>query len=140
MRFWLDTEFNGYGGELISLALVSDDDDEFYEAVEIRAEPTTWVRVNVMPILNQPPIPPELLATRLRNFLGRFDRAHIIADWPDDIAYFCRALITAPGEMITTPPLTFELRHDLPGTSGTSEIPHNALADARALRKSGLRL
>lgn len=39
------------------------------------------------------------------------------------------------GEYVLTPPLTLELLTHLPSTSWVSSIPHNALEDARALRR-----
>ena len=66
----------------------------------------------------------------LRLWLAQFDAVHIVADWPEDIAHFCKALITGPGYRLDTPPLTMEvLRID-----AGSELPHNALADARGIR------
>ena len=50
---------------------------------------------------------------------------------PEDIAHFCQSLIVGPGARINTPHLTMEIRRDL---DAVSEIPHNALSDARAIR------
>ena len=59
----------------------------------------------------------------------------IIADWPDDIRYFCQAIITAPGQMVNIPRLTFELaRVDAYPSQLAGAVQHNALWDARALR------
>lgn len=127
---YLDTEFNGFGGELISLALVGDT-SEFYSVLPPPAVIDPWVLENVMPRLFRDADSHEVFQKRLSVWLGQFERIHIVADWPDDIAYFCRALITGPGERIDTPPLTFEIRRDL-GSEG-SRMPHNALADACAL-------
>jgi hypothetical protein len=59
----------------------------------------------------------------------------IVADWPDDIAYFCALLITGPGDMVPIGSLKFEFVSS-PGfsTAAISRVPHNALHDARALR------
>lgn len=138
MRFFLDTEFNGYRGQLISLALVGDDGSEFYEVLRCRKPVDPWVAQHVIPILGKFPVADEAMLSRsLQAFLGRFDRVHIVVDWPDDIKYFCEVLVVGPGKCISTPPLTFEIRHDLPSTAETSELPHNALADARALAHWG---
>ena len=56
-------------------------------------------------------------------------------DWPEDIEHFCAALICGPGMRINTPPLTMEIRRDL---NGASQLPHNALADAKANRLAQL--
>ena len=52
---YLDCEFNGYKGDLISLALVIDDNNYFYEVLGC-PNPVPWVAENVMPILNKEPI------------------------------------------------------------------------------------
>jgi hypothetical protein len=136
MRIWIDTEFNEFQGALISMALVSEDGQQFYESVGC-ANPGPWVKHNVMPILNVAPIAMWQLRTRLFQFLSRFDSVHLVADWPEDIKHFCDTLITGPGQRINTPPLTMEIRRDL---DAMSALPHNALADALAMRDVHLRL
>jgi len=136
MRIWIDTEFNEFRGELISLALVAEDGREFYEVLPCK-KPGNWVAANVMPILGKPPIAPQQLALYLQNWLSWFDTVHIVADWPEDIEHFCRALIVGPGLRINTPPLTMEVRRDL---DGISQLPHNALADAKANRLAHLEM
>ena len=129
MRLFIDCEFNEFRGELISMALVSEDGGEWYEVLPC-AEPGSWVAEHVIPLLGQEAVSlPELQAS-LHTWLAQFDTVHIVADWPEDIAHFCETLITGPGMRLDTPPLTFEvLRVD-----SVSLLPHNALADARALR------
>jgi hypothetical protein len=133
---WLDTEFNGWGGELISLALVDDNDRQFYEVLACDT-PNPWVLSNVIPVLGLRPVPLAFMQLRLQQWLGAYDSVHVVADWPDDVAYLCRALITGPGERLDTPALTFEIRRDL---DATSAIPHNALEDAKAMRARHLQL
>lgn len=131
MRLFIDGEWNGYRGELISMALVAEDGREFY-AVLGCANPEPWVAENVMPKLAGTRESIDSAQVRLSLFLAQFDAAHIVADWPEDIERFCRLLITGPGTRIDTPPLTMEIvRVDAP-----SKNPHNALADARGLRDS----
>lgn len=130
MNIYIDTEFNGFGGELISLAMVDEGGREFYAVLNC-PEPTPWVAANVMPVLGQPFASLRMLQTRMQAWLAEYPSVHIVADWPEDIAHFCQALITGPGMRIDTPPLTMEVRRDL--DSGQSAIPHNALEDARAI-------
>lgn len=112
------------------MALVADDGQEFYEVLPCE-NPGKWVNQHVIPILNQEPVPLAVFEIRLQKFLYQYKAVHIIADWPEDIKYFCEALITGPGERLNTPPLTMEiLRFD-----SDSALPHNALADARANAK-----
>lgn len=130
MRIWIDTEFNEFKGALISMALVAEDGHEFYESLGCE-NPGPWVAKNVMPIIFRETVSFEIFQSRLWKFLGQFDSVHLIADWPEDIAHFCQALIAGPGQRINTPALTMEIRRDL---DAVSAMPHNALADARAIR------
>ena len=133
MKFYLDTEFNGFEGELISLALVSEQGHEWYEVLSHdHLKIDNWVKENVMPILNKKPVSKEEFVTSLTLFLNKFKEVEICADWPDDIAYFNKALITGPGKMV---PLfsNIKFKLDLSLSTEYSKIPHNALEDAKAL-------
>ena len=130
MKLFLDCEFNGFKGELISMALVAPDGQEFYEVLPCE-NPGAWVAEHVMPILNKPAVSIEAFQASLQRFLMKFDAVHIVADWPEDIQHFCNSLITGPGSRLNTPPLTMEVvRIDAP-----SDQPHNALADARGIER-----
>ena len=143
MRYFLDTEFNGFGGELISVGLVPEHgDQEFYAVLKLPEVLHPWVARHVVPYLGA--APPcmggtELsrldAALELMHFLAGDDDPWIVADWPDDIAYFCALLITGPGDMVPIGSLKFEFVSS-PGfsTAAISKVPHNALHDARALR------
>ena len=149
MRYFLDTEFNGFGGALLSLALVGEDSrDELYFIVKAPTDLHPWVERNVMPFLDHvpsahraPPLERADAAHALGNFLAHDHDAEIIADWPEDIAQINMLLLTGPGEIVRTPPLRFRF-YPLPGfsTAGSSAVPHNALHDARALRDHVLSL
>jgi hypothetical protein len=134
MNIYIDCEYNGFGGNLISMALVSVDGQEFYEVLKC-AKPVEWVAVNVMPILNKEPVSTSLFQHKLQNFLMQYNNVHIIADWPEDISHFCSALLTGPGTRLNTPLLTMEVRRDL---HGDSRLPHNALEDARGIAEAAL--
>jgi two-component system phosphate regulon sensor histidine kinase PhoR len=74
-------------------------------------------------------------ANHIASYLSGDREATIIADWPDDIAYFCALLVTGPAEIVTLHDLHFELINAAGFSSAaTSRVPHNALHDARALR------
>jgi hypothetical protein len=143
MRYFLDCEYDGFGGPLLSLALVPDDaSEEYYAVLEHERPCTDWVERHVVPYLETVPqalkARPQTsadVARDLSRWLEPFDEVDIIADWPDDIAYFCRVLTTSNGQMVTVPPLCFRLLN-LAGfsTARNSKVPHNALHDARALR------
>lgn len=148
MRYFLDTEFNGFGGDLISLALVPEHgDQEFYAQLSLPEELHPWVSRHVVPYLNSvpesvqhEPVSRLKAAEGLVMYLAQDDEPVIVADWPDDIAYFCSLLITGPGDMVPIGSLRFEFVSS-PGfsTAAISRVPHNALHDARALRDFVLR-
>jgi hypothetical protein len=134
MRLFLDTEFNGFQGSLISMALVPEDKTkpEFYKELHITEQLHPWVRENVVPHLILPPIGYGEFQNALANYLWNVGESIIIADWPDDIRYFCESLITGPGQMIN---LMNNVKFELDfGIEYESLVPHNALHDARAIR------
>jgi len=133
MKIWIDTEFNGHGGELISMALVAENGKEWYGVRDHDYPIDPWVREHVIPFLGQDPDADSTLHESLNQYLHGFDSVHIIADWPADIAHFCRFLECKPGCRIGPLNMTFEINSDLPDTAAFSAIPHNALEDARAL-------
>ena len=137
MKLFIDTEFNEYKGELISMALVAEDGSEWY-GVRFCDAPGWWVGEHVMPHLNQAPERDSDLRSSLSAFLGGFESIHIVSDWPGDIAHFCNFLEYRPGDRIGPDTMTFEVRRDLPDTATTSAIQHNALEDARAIAKHAL--
>ncbi|UTC29847.1 ribonuclease H [Bajunvirus bajun] len=152
--YFLDCEFNGFGGQLLSLALV--------EAVGSRVivpeapvrhlymtfahdgmtiEP--WVAENVLPIMSAIPegyeqsfpLNRRVAAEMIRDFLTADPAPYIVTDWPDDVRYFCESVITAPGEMVSIPSLRFEVcRVDAYPSRLNDAVQHNALWDALALR------
>lgn len=135
MKIYIDTEFNGLNGRLISMALVAEDGNEFYEVLEC-PKPVEWVKYNVMPFLEKDPVSVMFFQTKLQKFLAQYKSIHLIADWPDDIKHFCSALIIGQGMCLNHPPITMEIRQDL--SSKDSKVPHNALHDARAIADEDL--
>jgi hypothetical protein len=143
MRYFLDTEYNGWGGALLSLALVAEHGEELYVTLDWGDVPLkTWVERNVLPYFDT--VPESLRSPRMSradaagtvaHFLAGDPEPLIIADWPEDIAQFANLVVTGPGMMAEVPGLTFRYM-PLSGfsTAATSKVPHNALHDARALR------
>jgi hypothetical protein len=148
MRYFLDTEYNGWGGALLSLALVPDDAEELYLTLDWTGTLEPWVEKNVLPYLDS--VPESLVSPRMSradaarlvaHYLAGDPDPIIVADWPEDIAQFNALLVTGPGVMAEVPGLRFEFR-PLAGfsTAANSKVPHNALHDARALRDHVLAL
>jgi hypothetical protein len=136
MRYFLDTEFNGFGGALIAIALVPEDERRapFYEAMAC-ADPTPWVAANVLPVLGTAALPRVEVASRFAHYLLHDETPVLVADWPEDIAHAAQLLITGPGHMKPVRSLRFDLVDpDTMGAPVASAIPHNACSDAQALR------
>jgi hypothetical protein len=148
LRYFLDTEYNGWGGALLSLALVPDEGEELYLTLDWDGPLEPWVERNVIPYLDTVPdslVSPRLnradAARALAHYLAGDPEPLIVADWPEDIAQFNMLLLTGPGTMVGVPPLSFRFL-ELSGfsTAANSKVPHNALHDARSLRDHVLTL
>ena len=148
MRYFLDTEYNGWGGALLSLALVPDEGEELYLTLDWQGHLEGWVERHVLPYLDTDPetmISPRMsredAARTVSHYLAGDPQPLIVADWPEDLALFNALLLTGPGTMVEVPRLRFEFL-PLPGfsTAANSVVPHNALHDARALRDHVLTL
>jgi hypothetical protein len=136
MRYFLDAEFNGFGGQLISLALVPEDEEAvtFYEALPC-IEPEAWVAEHMLPVLQTRPVTrPELIA-ELAAYLRDDPEPLVIADWPEDIAHMALLKMTGPARECPRRGCGFELL-DLPllDSETLSDPSHNASHDATALR------
>lgn len=149
MHFFLDCEFDGFGGKLLSLALAPRDraSDSLYllasDASDVQDE---WVRQNVVPFykteLPQPAqffeIGRAAFGPAISSYLSEFSGGmpHIVVDWPDDLRYFCESLIVSPGQMVGLPAFSSQLvRVDAYPTTLPNAVQHNALWDALALRE-----
>jgi hypothetical protein len=142
VRYFLDTEYNGWGGALLSLALVPEQGEELYLTLDWEGPLEDWVERHVVPYLDT--VPDALVSPRMNradaartiaHYLAGDGQPLIVADWPEDLAYFNALLVTGPGIMVEVPALSFEFM-SLSGfsTAANSKVPHNALHDARALR------
>lgn len=134
MKIWLDTEFNGWGGELISLALVAEDGSEFYEVLEC-SSPQDWVMQNVIPNLAKAPKTKEEIQLNLCQYFSKYKEVFIAATWPDDFRLLMDLLITGPGYKLNTPEINMRLiRPTREGALIMQNSKHNALDDARLLK------
>lgn len=143
MRYFLDCEYNGFDGALLSLALVPEDGgEELYLTFACPDPIEPWVERHVLPFIGQvpdalklPPMGREPAAHAIAMYLGHDPEPEILADWPTDIELLCGLLSFAPGRMVALPETRFRLVQT--GTFSPAEnsaVPHNALHDARALR------
>ncbi|PIW55550.1 MAG: hypothetical protein COW16_05550 [Sphingomonadales bacterium CG12_big_fil_rev_8_21_14_0_65_65_10] len=135
MRYYIDTEFNGTGGQLLSIALVREDGAYFYEVLHAHELVVPWVKEHVVPHFGQEPVARLQVVKKLQKFLRKDSEQHVfIADWPEDLAHFNMMLLRDHGRRNDPFQYACLLLH-LPGfdTADASDIPHNALEDARAL-------
>jgi hypothetical protein len=144
-KFYIDCEFNGHGGALISMAVISETGGGLYLCVpEPPPDLDPWVAENVWPLVHERlPIGRTVAflndwGSLIRAFMKPVGHPVIIADSPVDIGRFCTVLSTGPDggwASADYPGMTFEVRNvdcyptDLPGA-----VQHNAYWDAMALR------
>jgi hypothetical protein len=147
LHYFLDCEFNGFGGALISLAL-SGETGELYlvrPEDELNAmDAHDWVAEHVLPFLSLSDARPTVLplagfGRAIQAFLASDPAPSVIADWPEDLMHLMQCLIIAPGQMVKIPDLSLRLMQASAYPSEISDaVQHNALWDARALRQAVL--
>ena len=143
MKYYLDCEFDGLDGKLLSMGIVSETGKSLYAVMNILIG-NPWVADNVFPLLFHVPIDridhmcfgatPEQLSALLESYFKNDLWVHVIADWPDDLKYLNQALITGPGTMIDIPGIKMSVRRvDAYPTTLKGAVQHNAWWDAMAL-------
>jgi hypothetical protein len=147
LKYYIDTEFNGFGGPLLSLAMVRQDGPSLYLVYEPPRVIDPWVAANVIPKLNNVPpgVEPRRVgqadgARAIAEFLSGDPDPDVIADWPDDIRLFCAALMLGSGTTVFLERIRFEiLRVEPYPTDLVGAVEHNAWWDAMALRRRLMR-
>jgi hypothetical protein len=144
-RFYIDCEFDGHGGPLLSIAMVREDGRSLHVQTDALAR-DGWVLANVVPLMTSHAADLSWscgvngVGTLLRHFIGDIAHPIIIADSPVDIGRFCVAMTTGQNggwASAEYPLMTFEVHNvdcyptDLPGA-----VQHNAWWDAMALRQA----
>ena len=147
MRYFLDTEYDGFGGALLSIALVPEDGgEEFYAVIEHDGVTDPWVERNVVPFLDMVPeslksphMPREEVAEALAHWLAHDEAPDIIADWPEDLAQLSMLLVTGPGRMVAMHGLTlrFVPLHGFSTAANISSITACVLASSSRVSKTG---
>jgi len=136
-RIFVDCEFNGFGGDLISMALVPEDHEiePFYEVINLpegnRYMWDRWVWDNVVPVLGKRAVSQEAFRAAFIKFLGQFDNPTICADWYTDLGHFMTCFAGKDHTQSFAYPCKTELQLI---ENYDSKIPHNALSDAIAIR------
>lgn len=135
MRYYIDTEFNGTGGQLLSIALVREDGAHFYEVLHAHELVVPWVKEHVVPHFGQEAVTRLQAVKKMQKFLRKDEGPHVvIADWPEDLVHFNQMLLRDHGKRNDPFRYTCLLLNlaDF-DTALSSRVPHNALEDARAL-------
>lgn len=144
MRYFIDCEFDGHGGPLLSIAIVRDDGSGAHIRTDARAA-DPWVKANVEPLMladqADASIEVEINAVGrgLRALIGNDVHPVIVADSPVDIGRFCASISTgSDGGWASAdyPRMTFEVHNvDCYPTDLEGAVQHNAWWDAMALRR-----
>lgn len=137
INYYLDCEFNGFNGELISLALVNKSKPSFYKVLPLPEVINPWVKENVIPILIEKPLESKQEFTTLfHQYVLDItkDEICINADSFQDFIYFLEYFKgdTYQNSLYVRNTMNFKLL-DTSGVTINSIIRHNALSDARAL-------
>jgi len=143
-RYYIDCEFDGHDGPLLSIALVREDGRSIH--IRTNAEVRDpWVIANVIPIMGMHQatlnwrVDVNHVGTVIREFIGPSEHPVIVADSPVDIGRFCAAMTTSPtGGWASAeyPQMTFEVHNvDCYPTTLEGAVQHNAWWDAMALRE-----
>ena len=145
MKYYIDCEFDGHRGKLLSIAMVREDGVSMHhDTMQPASDP--WVRENVVPIMNKHEAEHwsigggyHMTGYMLREFIGDDEHPVIISDSPVDIARFTQAITTnVTGDWQTSgyPRMTFEVHNvDCYPTTLENAVQHNAWWDAMALRE-----
>lgn len=130
-RIFVDCEFNGFGGELISMAFVTEEGDMWYGVLPEPKVWEKWVYENVYPVLHADPISKEDFRASAIGWLRKYDNPTICADWYTDLVHFFSLFSGADHSQSIGYACKAEL---ILVDNYQSQIPHNALSDARAIR------
>lgn len=131
MKLYLDTEFNGHGGELLSMALVGAGGG-WYAVRENACPFDAWVFANVVPKFGRKPEHPDFFRHSFHTFISKYVNPEIICDFHIDAAHFSQMLAGPDYASSLDFPYRMTVLKTPPGQP-VSKNPHNALDDATAL-------
>jgi hypothetical protein len=135
MKLFLDTEFNGFGGQLISIALAPEGNGSpFYEVLPLPEVVNPWVKENVVPFLEKPWRSRDLVRRYFHQYLKQFRAPEIVCDWHADAEHFCALLAGDDYGSSLDFECTIRILKTPPGQPPKAKVPHNALYDAIAFR------
>ncbi len=130
-HLYVDTEFNGFAGELISLGIFEPLSlSTFYSLVKVPENPHPWVLEHVLSKTEgEEVLGEELTRKSLWDFTKSFDNVVFVADWPEDLGHVAMLMCGPDG---FRPSIQFEMKL-IKSRHQQLTNPHHALADARDL-------
>lgn len=147
MKYYIDCEFDGHNGPLLSFAIVREDGESLYIIVGYKLSDISdpWVVDNVCTVLREDKctnlawgVSKNSVGRYLRDFIENDENPVIIADSPVDIGRFCNAISTGyDGKWYPSDydKITFEVHNvDCYPTTLEGAVQHNAWWDAMALQ------
>lgn len=145
MKYYLDCEFDGVNGPLITIALIAEDSRDIYIVTDHTDIKDPWVTENIIPILdshsctNVFKTTQDLVGSLLRDFLISDDSPVIISDSTADVGYFTRAYgvdIDGTYHRLGKKRISFIVENVKPFPTDLENITrHNAHGDALALQR-----
>ena len=133
-RLYLDTEFNGHGGQLITMAIAAPDGVHWYGCWPLPQRIDAWVKENVIPRIDYASWPTRssepILRASLYEYLREREGAILYADWPADFMYLLQQMCGPRYDVAFVVDIRMRL---LRVTDPKSSVPHNALHDAIGL-------
>ena len=127
-RAFIDFEFNGKGGRVLSAAIVTESGAEWYEVMDYAdIDVVPWVAENCLPNLGKEPISAAAFQASFEEFINQFGYIEFMYNAHADRRYLDELLLNMPQQ-----PLHRCVRDGFL-SARSSLIPHNALADARAI-------
>jgi hypothetical protein len=147
-KFYIDFEFDGHNGPLISVGVTTTNDAEFYATLPVRPG-DLWVMKNVIPVLyesccdNFVAAESEVeLASKLKQFLYKETNyamldLHFISDSSVDVWRMAKILNDNGGCYVESPwnLVTYTVMNvNIYPSRLADAVQHNAIWDARALK------
>ena len=137
--YYIDCEFDGHAGPLLSIALVPNKGPALYVRTDVEPK-DPWVIQNVMPYIDQHKaqasacVEEEFVGSVIRSYIGQVSEFSIVADSPVDIWRFCKVLSTNSQGWQNTiyDRIYFEvINQEYPALG----VKHNAYWDAYSLKE-----
>ena len=128
VRLYVDTEFNGKKGALLSMGLYDPiTNKEWYNAVKMEAEYNPWVKDHVVPVLHTVPLEELEFIASFQDFITQYSFVEFVYNDNQDGHYLRQVIRSVKGMP------AHRYTRDGGLCSKHAVIPHNALSDAKAM-------